>query len=117
MSALETVECMSPVTVTTKAHMRHLCPYRNEVDEGLITISWEVAGRTIELHSLHEYLRGFKDSVMSHEELTDRVRHDLECETGIDWMTVKGMQESIPPAYSHYIGRQLMAHIEQEAVA
>jgi DNA (cytosine-5)-methyltransferase 1 len=28
---------------------------------------------------------------------------------GIDWMTVKGMQESIPPAYTEYLGRQLLA--------
>lgn len=35
---------------------------------------------------------------------------------GIDWMTVKGMQESIPPAYSEHIGRQLMsAHLERTA--
>lgn len=28
---------------------------------------------------------------------------------GIDWMSVKGMQESIPPAYAEHIGRQLLA--------
>lgn len=28
---------------------------------------------------------------------------------GIDWMTVKGMQESIPPIYAQHIGMQLMA--------
>ena len=27
---------------------------------------------------------------------------------GIDWMTVKGMQESVPPVYGEYIGHQLM---------
>lgn len=36
---------------------------------------------------------------------------------GIDWMSVKGMQESIPPAYSEHIGRQLLAHIESERAA
>jgi DNA (cytosine-5)-methyltransferase 1 len=34
---------------------------------------------------------------------------------GIDWMTVKGMQESIPPAYSQHVGLQLLAHLEQVA--
>lgn len=35
---------------------------------------------------------------------------------GIDWMTVKGMQESIPPAYGEWIGHQLAAHL-MEATA
>lgn len=36
---------------------------------------------------------------------------------GIDWMTVKGMQESIPPAYSQHVGMQLMARIERGLAA
>lgn len=43
-----------------------------------------------------------------------RVQQEL---LGIDWMTVKGMQESIPPAYSEWIGHQLIAHIRGEAAA
>ena len=34
---------------------------------------------------------------------------------GIDWMTVKGMQESIPPAYSEWVGRQLINYLEVAA--
>lgn len=30
---------------------------------------------------------------------------------GIEWMTVRGMQESIPPLYAQHVGMQLMAHI------
>lgn len=30
---------------------------------------------------------------------------------GIDWMTVRGMQESIPPAYAEHIGHQLIDHL------
>lgn len=36
---------------------------------------------------------------------------------GIDWMAIKGMQESIPPAYAQWVGTQLMAHLTQEAAA
>jgi DNA (cytosine-5)-methyltransferase 1 len=34
---------------------------------------------------------------------------------GIDWMTQKGMHQSIPPAYTKWIGQQLLAHVKEEA--
>jgi len=34
---------------------------------------------------------------------------------GIDWMTLPELSESIPPAYTEWIGRQLMAHLEAVA--
>ena len=41
-----------------------------------------------------------------------RVQQEL---LGIDWMTVKGMQESIPPAYAEHVGRQLIDQIRSAA--
>lgn len=32
---------------------------------------------------------------------------------GIPWMTKKELNESIPPAYTEFIGRQLLAHIKE----
>jgi DNA (cytosine-5)-methyltransferase 1 len=34
---------------------------------------------------------------------------------GIDWMTRDGLREAIPPAYTEFIGRQLMQHVLKEA--
>jgi DNA (cytosine-5)-methyltransferase 1 len=34
---------------------------------------------------------------------------------GIDWMNRDGLRESIPPAYTEYIGLQLMAAIQEKA--
>jgi DNA (cytosine-5)-methyltransferase 1 len=34
---------------------------------------------------------------------------------GIDWMTRDGLRESIPPAYTEFIGRQLMAQLGEVA--
>jgi DNA (cytosine-5)-methyltransferase 1 len=36
---------------------------------------------------------------------------------GTPWMTERGCQLSIPPAYTEHIGRQLLAHVESEVVA
>lgn len=34
---------------------------------------------------------------------------------GIDWMTLRGLSQSIPPAYTEHIGRQLVAHLTERA--
>lgn len=36
---------------------------------------------------------------------------------GIDWMTVKGMQESIPPQYALHVGTQLLAALTTQEIA
>jgi DNA (cytosine-5)-methyltransferase 1 len=36
---------------------------------------------------------------------------------GADWMTLHGLSQSIPPAYTEHIGAQLLAHLESQAAA
>lgn len=36
---------------------------------------------------------------------------------GIDWMTRDELREAIPPAYTKWVGQQLLAHIEAERIA
>jgi hypothetical protein len=37
---------------------------------------------------------------------------------GVDWpMTLPELSNAIPPAYTEFIGRQLLAHVQQGAIA
>jgi DNA (cytosine-5)-methyltransferase 1 len=36
---------------------------------------------------------------------------------GIDWMKLHDLTEAIPPAYTEYIGRQLVARLSIEGLA
>jgi len=71
------------VTLTATAPLRHLCPFVEEVDDGAVTIAWSTCGNTIELHSLAEYLKQFADWRISHEALTDQIKHDIDGVPGI----------------------------------
>lgn len=45
-----------------------------------------------------------------------RIRPDLQhAAMGIDWMTLPELTEAIPPAYTQWIGEQLLAHLEVAA--
>lgn len=80
---LQTVYCDSDVTITVAGTLTHLCPFVDETDLGTFTVSWRPDGRTFELHSLAAYLGAFTDARLSHESITDRIRHDLASTPGI----------------------------------
>lgn len=89
----------SDVTITVTSPLRHLCPHKDEVDNGTITVIWRCNGATFELHSLRELYKGFKGSAISHEQLTDRIRHDLSTASPLidvisvsTWWTTAGME-------------------------
>jgi len=69
MSNILTVDCESSATVTVTSSLVHQCPFRHEIDNGSITITWICDNRTIELHSLATYLQTFADTEISHEEI------------------------------------------------
>jgi DNA (cytosine-5)-methyltransferase 1 len=44
-------------------------------------------------------------------------RAEAQALMGIDWMSVAGMNEAIPPRYSEHIARQVMAHLTERSAA
>lgn len=88
-SNFKTVADNSDVTMRVSGDLQHRCPHVDEVDHGHVTITWRVRGETYELHSLAEYLRSFKDSRLSHEQITDRIRYDLSWAPQIELMSVE----------------------------
>jgi NADPH-dependent 7-cyano-7-deazaguanine reductase QueF len=89
MSRPTIVPATADVRVTATSPIQHLCPFVDEVDNGTITITWRTNGATFELHSLRKYISGFKVSEISHEALTDLIRHDLSTERGISLISVE----------------------------
>lgn len=85
----ETVPCDNDVTVTVTRPLQHLCPFKDETDNGTITIHWAADGASFELHSLAAYLDAFATSQMSHESITDRIRHDLSSTPGVTCVSVR----------------------------
>lgn len=81
--SVTTVPIEANVTLTATADIQHMCPFVHEVDNGSVTITWKAEGWTIELHSLRAYLGTFHDREISHEELTEEIRAELNGRHGI----------------------------------
>lgn len=79
MSALVTVrEMEDDVRLEVTAKAVHLCPHRDEVDEGTVVVAWSPYEATIELHSLCAYIESLADVRISHEGYVSKVREDVE---------------------------------------
>jgi NADPH-dependent 7-cyano-7-deazaguanine reductase QueF len=76
--------------VSATGPLVHRCPVVPEVDAGEVTVSWTVGELTLELHALTAYLASWADQEVSHEEITEQIRADLdEGIDGIDDVTVE----------------------------
>lgn len=76
------------VIVTARGPLRHLCPVVEEIDEGRVAITWRTHGVTFELHALAAHLRSYAGTRISHEDLTDTIRHDLSAHAGLTLLDV-----------------------------
>lgn len=64
------VQANAEVAVSVTMPLRHLCPFKSEVDQGEVTLTWNAMGSTLELHSVREWLDGYANHTVSHEDLT-----------------------------------------------
>lgn len=100
MSRVRVVPSKADVTITVTSPLRHLCPFVDEVDNGTVTITWRAKGKTFELHSLRAYLDGWKDSEISHEDITDIIRRDLSVTPLIEIVEVRSAWDTAGMAVS-----------------
>lgn len=70
---IELVPAAAKVTASATAQVDHLCPFKDETDEGSVTIIWDCAGDTVELHSLSLFLAAFAFEKISHEDLVGEI--------------------------------------------
>jgi NADPH-dependent 7-cyano-7-deazaguanine reductase QueF len=93
MNPPERVHVKAVVDITVRRELRHLCPFKSELDEGRVEIELSSAtGWTTELHSLDEYLQAWADIKISHEELTDRIAVDTRAIRVTTYWRTAGME-------------------------
>lgn len=65
-----------------------------------------------------DHIMGGPKNGHTYKHVNERVRYPVSVgrlAMGIDWMTGKELKESIPPAYTEYIGKQLIDILERQA--
>lgn len=75
---IETAAAAPGLTMSSTSPIRHLCPFKDETDDGTITVSWRTLNGTIELHSLRAYFQSFAEAQISHESITDTIYRELQ---------------------------------------
>jgi NADPH-dependent 7-cyano-7-deazaguanine reductase QueF len=85
---LVVVAAPAGAVVTATGEVSHLCPYKDEEDEGTVTIRWRTITSTIELHSLRTYIDLFDEALVSHELLADQFTEDISRLGGIELLDI-----------------------------
>lgn len=85
---ITSVPSVPGVSVTVTAPVRHLCPFKDEIDDGRLTLSWRTDHSTVELHSLRQFLGVFADARISHEEVVSEIWGAMNRVAGIRSVTV-----------------------------
>ena len=75
---IETATAAPGLTMSATSPIRHLCPFKDEADDGTITVAWRTLNGTLELHSLRAYFRSFAAAEISHESITDTIYRELQ---------------------------------------
>jgi NADPH-dependent 7-cyano-7-deazaguanine reductase QueF len=75
---IEVNESERTTDIRIEGHITHQCPFEDEQDVGKITVHYSPWKSEIELWSFAEYLDSFAETKISHEELTRRIRSELD---------------------------------------
>lgn len=77
------------------------CPINGGTDRATIRIEFTTDGSTVELGSLKEYMDGFRDEPMLHEDVTALIAEDVAATVGTtvtvvaDWKPLEGIEEVV----------------------
>lgn len=77
---------------------------------------YNVAGGKVRAYGAHRTNKRYLTKSGSYQYREGCCRKEVgQRAMGIDWMTIREMSQAIPPAYTEWIGRQLIAMLEREA--
>jgi NADPH-dependent 7-cyano-7-deazaguanine reductase QueF len=79
------------LNVTIVASITKVCPVKDEIDTGSVTLAYRTHGQAIELHHLARFLGSFRNMNISHEDVTRQIAIYTGCHVETTWMTA-GME-------------------------
>ena len=65
------------------------CPFSGYPDFAILYLNYQPGEKVIELKSIKLYINGFRDEVISHEEVTNKILDDLVEACSPNWMELK----------------------------